>query len=223
MEFDPYDILKTLAIKTNRFIIVNAPSDELSVETYKEASYELQTYSFRLRTGLLSGGYSLLWHKRAIFNPRWSQSWIRIQFLQSKDFFAFVGFKETSLPPSYDMVQSHIGIMAYDGKLYLSSADGSYQQRIEVYPASLTKDRVYLINRNEIWRYEPPEPRETISAGELPAEFWQGHMKLKFLGKLNVYEVRDQFHYFVAYIESLRNVNCELELKFFMHASKYAD
>jgi len=149
------ELLNWLAVDNNHFFYDNFQSTEqINTALTQTGFIRPLLHQFELTTGVQSGSTARAYYDMPIFNPLYSRLFVRLFMGNMKDCFMFIGFKANNDAPTFDMAESHSGIMVHEGKLYFSTAneigDTPGQQRVEITGLDMTRDYIYEIAYNAL-------------------------------------------------------------------------
>jgi len=149
------ELLDWLGVQNNHFLYDNFQSTEqINAAVTQTGFISPVLHEFKLATGVQSGSTARAYYVQPIFNPVYAKLLVRLYVGSMADCFAFIGFKANNDAPTFNMAESHSGIMINDGKLYFSTANelGSApgQQRVEITGLDMTRDYVYEIAYNKL-------------------------------------------------------------------------
>ena len=157
------------------------------------------------------------------FNPLYGERAWKFRLKTMNDCFVFIGFKETTGEPSYDMVESHTGFMLYDGKLYASVGNGTDQQKVEIIGIDLTRFQNYKIIYNRFYIEPLPLRENYLGIPSILTTFPRIKREYKLMTTLTNYPPINMNHHLIQFIKNSTNENQFIELKRFIYKEVYAD
>ena len=172
-----------------------------------------------IHTGRSSPSWSLMYYDRQAFNPIYGEIIFKVRINSQENVLAFFGYLGDLTIISEDMITSHIGIIVHDGHVFFSSANGSYQEKVEIMGLDLTK--VYEIKISELAISIKPLP-QVISYLGLP-EVEYAPREWRKIGELTTYIPKDLMHYIAAYVENSTNADKYLTFNRIIYKERYAD
>jgi hypothetical protein len=218
------EFIEELQSKFNYFLVDNFYSTERLTEVAtKTGSITKQLFELVLKTGTLSGSTAKVYYDSNFFNPHYSTAFFRMHFNSLSNTFAFVGFKKTYADPTWDMTESHAGLMLREGKIYLSTANelgvAHGQQRTEISGIDLTRDFIIKIEKNKLSSMPLPQIIPYFDTFRIiaPDRIWT----LKVTN--STYPPEDTAHYIMFFISNTTNNNKEVALRHFCYLEEYAD
>jgi hypothetical protein len=142
-----------------------------------------------------------------------------MQFSSAKNIFAFVGFKEYPEDPQSQMTENHSGIIVENKKLYFSTGNGKFQQKVEILGIDITRDFVYKIKYNELHTCPLPQIIPYLDTFRIitPDRVWTMNQKN------STYPPGDTGYYFMVFLKNLTNEDKFINLKSFVYLQEYAD
>ena len=223
-EIDKFEFLDMLATKFNKFLFDNFNSSEnLNIAAVGTGEVTPALFDLDLRTGYLANSSALAYYSTPWFNPVYATLIIRAYLGSMADCFAFFGFKEGSNPPTFDMTESHAGIMLSGGKMYFSTArttdELTGQQRVEITGFDMTRDFIYKIEFNKLSTQPLPQVIPYFDGFRIitPDRIWT-------LKQTNsTYPPWDEVHYLMFYIKNTTGADKFLKIKALTYGEEYAD
>ena len=225
---DKWELLDTLAAQFKLFMHDNFLStDKINSAVLGTGEVTDAVMSLKLSTGILSNSYAKIYYELPLFNPHYSQIIFRVRLNSMASCIAFFGFKETSADPSFDMNESHAGILVYNGKVYASTgrlvSEGPpaiyEQQRVEITGIDMTRDFLYKIIGSSFYTQPLPQIIPYFDTFRIitPDRIWT-------LNSANTtYPPNDHVHYIVAFIKNFVNSNKYLDISHITYGEEYAD
>lgn len=218
------EFLQELQQKYNHFLVDNFYStSNLEEVVTQTGTVSKELFELLLSTGVQSGSTSKVYYNKNRFNPHYSKAYFRVKFSELTNAFAFIGFKKTTGDPTWDMTESHSGLMLHSGKIYLSTGSeegiNDEQQRIEISGIDMTKDLIIMIEKNKLFSMPLPQVIPYLDTFRIisPDRVW----RLKVTNSTTPPE--DVTHYIMFYIENTTNNNKEVLLRHFCYEEEYAD
>ena len=218
------ELIEELQSKINHFVIDQFYSTENLVEVITQTgSLTRQLFELIFETGIQQGSTVKAYYNNNKFNPHYSKAYFRVSFENLSDVFAFVGFKKTTGDPTWDMTESHAGLMLHEGKIYLSTANelgvSHTQQRTQISGVDLTKDMVIKIENNKLFTMPMPQVIPYFDTFRIisPDRIWT----LRVTN--NTSPAEDLNHYIMFFISNTTNNNRKMFVRHFMYAEEYAD
>ncbi len=218
------DVFELFGTQFRRFLYDNFYSTETMNDAVTQTGYVIKYLSeLELATGVQEASTAKVYYNFPAFNPHYSKLFFKLQFSSIQNIFAFVGFKETTNTPTFDMTESHAGFMFYNGSVYSSTGNNDplnpLQQRIFIAGMVPTNNLVYRIIKNRFAYYPLPisEPyfdgiETVVSTRKWGAETLNGSVA-----------PRNQDHYFMAHIENNTGADVQLRIKHVLYGEWYAD
>jgi len=177
----------------------------------------------KVSAGVTSLSSAFLNYKGIFANPHYGELIFKLRVNTKENVLAFWGFKESKNDPTYDMVESHCGFMIATvnniPKIFLTSADGNTQQRVEVATIDPTLMYEYKIVYNKF--YYKPLP-QVISYLGLPT-IKSVDRSWKLLQTNDIYPPEDKTHYIVVFIKNTAITEKYLRLNRIVYKEEYAD
>jgi hypothetical protein len=197
------------------FLSTETQEYEFEGTGYKNAS----ATNVEIHTGRNSPSSCLMHYDRQAFNPRYGEIVFKVRINSQENVLAFFGYLSDLTIISEDMITSHVGIIIKNGHVFFSSADGSYQEKVEIMGLDLTK--VYEIKISELAISIKPLP-QVISYLGLP-EVEYAPREWRKIGELTTYIPVDEMHYIAAYVENSTNADKYLTFNRIIYKERYAD
>lgn len=208
----------------NRFVYDNFLTTESLVSSLSGSSaLQPKLFAVDLSTGIQQDSENMLSYDNNLFNPVYSQAYVRFTMPEITNCFAFIGFKQTLAAPTLDMTESHAGIIVSGGKIYWSTG-GTKGTRTGYTNHSMTgldlaRDSIFLIENSKLMYYPLP----------VVVPYYDSFY-VKSLGRVWSLKARntsftpeDRAHYFVVYIKNTTGNNKSLLLKNFTYLENYVD
>ena len=212
----PYENTEDL----NKYLYDNYYSTEqLNLTTTGTGYLRNNIFELSQETGVTESSISMINYSLNYFNPLYAEAVWKCYMNSMDDCFAFFGFKETLAEPTFNMTESHAGIMVSDGKLYASVADGYTQQRVEIVGIDMTRVQNYKIEYNKF--YIQPLPVIEIMLG-LPKVISVERV-WKLQTTLSNFPPENQVHYIVQYIKNTVGADKRIVFNRFIYKEVYAD
>lgn len=212
----PYENAEDL----NKYLYDEYYSTEmLEQQTLITGDIQRKIFELTLSTGVTHKSVAMTNYNIPYFNPLYAEAVWKCYMDSMKDCFAFFGFKESLLEPTYEMVESHSGFMIHDGKLYASVADGYTQQKVEIIGIDLTRVQNYKIEYNKFYIQPLPVIEEQLGLPMI--------LSIKRIWKLKTtlsnFPPENKVHYIVQYIKNNINANKVIKFNRFIYKEVYAD
>lgn len=180
---------------------------------------EIKPTYLKMSCGVTKSSYAHINYDGKFFNPLYAEAVFKLQLNTKTDMIAFWGFKDSLDAPTANMTESHAGFLIADNKIYLSTADGDNQQKVEINTIDVTKMFEYKIRYNE-FSYKPlPEIEMQLSLPTIISvdRVW------KLLQTNSNYPPENQSHYLVAYIGNNATTGKYLYINRIIYKEQYAD
>jgi len=173
----------------------------------------------KMSAGVTSGSFAWLNYAGPYFNPLYSEIILKMKLNSKENVFAFWGFKETLADPTLNMTESHAGFMISGSKLYVSSADGYTQQRVEILAIDPTLMYEYKIKYNEFWYKSLPQIETYLGLPSIRRveRIWT------LLQRNTNYAPENMTHYIVLFVSNLTITEKFLLLNRIVYKEEYAD
>ena len=218
------EMIEELQKKYNCFLIDQYYSTEHLVEVLTQtASTTKELFQLLLSTGIQEGSTAKVYYDLNRFNPHYSKAYIRLSLNSVKDVFGFIGFKLTTGDPTYNMTESHAGILVNDGKIYLSTGSeiGTIvgYQNTEISGIDLTRDFIMMIERNKLSTMPLPQVIPYFDTFRIVTANRVWTLKVAN----NTYPPEDVTHYFMYFLKNETNEDKRLTLRHFCYLEEYAD
>lgn len=183
------------------------------------ATTEVRVTELIHETGSTQSSISETYYNLNIFNPVYASAIYKVYLSSMENVFTFFGFKETIAEPTFAMTESHSGIMCYNGKMYVSVADGYTQQRIEIPTIDMTEVKQYKIEFNKFYMQPLPQIEEILGIPNILSvnRIWG------LVAECNSYPPINQVHYLVNYIKNSVNSTKRMTINRFIYKEVYAD
>lgn len=183
------------------------------------ATVETEITELIHETGSTQNSVSETYYNLNIFNPIYASAIFKIYLSSMNDVFSFFGFKETTAEPTFAMTESHSGIMCYNGKMYVSCADGFTQQRIEIPTIDMTEVKNYKIEFNKFYMQPLPQIEEILGIPNILSvnRIWG------LVATCDSYPPINQVHYLFNYIKNSVNSTKRMTINRFIYKEVYAD
>ena len=214
------DVPYTNAEDLNKYFYDNFSTTEMIEQLSTQTGLvEPKIFECLLTTGVTASSIAETYYNNNYFNPLYAEAVWKLRLNEMDDCFAFWGFKETLDEPTYNMIESHAGFMVYQGKLYASVADGTYQQRVEIVGIDCTRVENYKIAYDRFSIQPLPYIEENLSLPEIISikRIW-GEPKV-----LGNYPPKNQVHWIMQYIKNSVGKEKNLKINRFIYKEVYAD
>lgn len=218
------DLVQELQRKYNVFLIDNFYSTEhLSEVKTQTGSVTRELFSLLLNTGIQANSTVKLYYDLNRFNPHYSKAFIRLTLSSVKDVFVYIGFKKLYGDSTYNMTESHSGLLIYSNKVYLSTGNEigvtSGYQNTEISGLDLTRDYILMIEKNKISFMPLPQIIPYFDTFRIisPDRVWT----LKATNA--TYPPEDLTHYWMFFIKNLTNEEKTVRIRHFCYLEEYAD
>lgn len=194
-------------------------SDQFESLTSGDAYYNHAPTDLLLNAGTVENSYIRLNYIGNNYNPLYSEIVFKLNLSSKDNIFAFWGFKKTLDAPTENMTESHAGFMIINNKVYLTTADGDNQQKVEIVTIDITKVYEYMIKFNQ-FSYKPL-PQVEIYLG-MPsisrvARVW------KLLQTNSTYPPENEVHYIMMYLQNKTIIQKTLNINRIIYKEEYAD
>jgi len=198
-------------------------TEQIEEKTTAEAYNIWEIGEITMSSGIPTGGYSMIYYNKAIFNPKYADVIFKLRLTSSKDIKAFFGFRTNITEPDINMTESHIGVLIWNvgGKtrVYLSSGNGSNQQKTEISGLDLTETYEFMLS--EYGLYIRPTPKTLIIHG-IPTDISVDRTWKQYTRNTTITPINTK-HYLTIYIGNLTNAEKILYLNKIIYKEKYAD
>jgi len=214
------ELIKVIGEDFTRFMHVNFLSTEqITFKQLGSGGFTKNIFELIMSTGSTSNSYAWMYFDVANFTIKFGTLLFKAVFSEEDGYFAFMGFKENLNEPEFNMTDNHAGFMVYDGKLYISVADGDNQQKLEIVGFDWTNNLLYKVKYNEFWLKPLPVIVPYFDGWriEKPMREW------KNLGTLGTFPPTDQAYYLMFYIKNSVNYDRRLTIKHIVYGEEYAD
>jgi len=222
------ELLELLATDFNKFIyddfnyiqnwrLFSAPG--LTFAKTGSAEEDIKLLQMRMNTGIQANSTLFGYYNYNIFNPMYGKAYFHLQLSSMKNIFVFFGFKETLDLPTSAMTEKHIGIMVENNKMYLSSSDGTTQQKVEIVGLDMTRDNIYRIENDKLYTYPFPYYSPYLDNVRLitPDRIWTMRQQN------STYPPDDTAYYCCFFIKNLTGADAYINVKKFIYGEEYAD
>jgi len=194
-------------------------SEQFEADTGGTGYITPKATEMKMSAGVTSESFAWINYVGPYFNPLYAELILKLKLNSKRDMFAFWGFKEGLGNPTFNMIESHTGFMISNNKLYVSSANGYTQQRVEIMEIDPTLMYEYKIKNNEFW-WKPLPQIETYLG--LPSirrveRIW------KLLQRNTNYPAIDEAHYIIIFVSNLTITEKYLLLNRIIYKEVYAD
>lgn len=223
MEFTN-EVIEELQRKFNLFLVDNFYTTEQLIEVFTQTGFSTkELFRLELSTGIQADSTIKFYYNLNKFNPHYSKAYFRLNFSSLKDVLAYIGFKRNFTDPTYDMTESHSGLLIYQGKPYLSTGNqiglSAGFQNTEISGIDFTRDFIIKIENNKLSTMPLPQIIPYFDTFRIisPDRIWT----LKVTN--STYPPEDLTHYMVFFIKNLTNENRDLTLRHFCYLEEYAD
>ena len=178
-------------------------------------------------TGIQQGSVARPYYTRNVFNPLYGKLRIKLRLNEAASTFFFMGFKHTAAAPSWHMTESHVGIMLYQGTLYLTTGNGdpSYPAfQVTAIPSfSMSDWHVYEIAATSFRYWTVPCTVPYFDANVLPS-LKEGMIRKWSPWYRNLNTLPDDtVHYLVLHVENLVGSTRYCEAEFIDYQEVYPD
>lgn len=225
---DKWEWLKTMATRFNLYLLDYFKGTEHIYTANTQTGYTTaETFSLKCETGVQQDSVNKWYYDSKYFNPRYGKAYIRLRLNSMADCFMFVGFKSTLDDPTWNMTESHVGLMLREGVLYLSSANelgaAPDQTREAVSGVDLTSDYIFEIANDTLSTFQLPlivpyfDTMVWDKLGNTSTYVWQQ--------KAQTAETPpdDQTHYFVFYLTNTVGSNKYATIRQITYGERYVD
>ena len=222
------DLFGLLGDDLTHFMFDNFASTEMQMQELTGTGYLNPLYfSMNLYTGVQAKSSARFWYNSPFANPYFSMLLLKARFVDPANTFAFFGFKESALAPTFNMTESHVGFMlqqtAFGPRLFLSTGDGAtptpHQQITQIEGWDPTNWHSFKIELTKFGIKPLPiiipyfNDIEYIEKGRLWAN----------VGQLSNIMPQNKVHYLTAYIENSAGADKHLEISHIIYGERYAD
>ena len=229
---DMSELLELLATKFNRFLFDNFCSTEnLNAAETGTAEISSSIFELKLNSGVLASSTAKAYYNLNLFNPVYSNLYMRFYLNSMADCKVFLGFKESTDDVDWaDAVQvkeSSVGLMVENGKLYAYSSRMTAagppavysQQKTEISGIDVTKDFIYKIINEKFFTQPLPQVIPYFDDFRIitPNRIWTQR------ASNGTYPPEDKVHYLVFCIENTTGAEKILRIKNITYGEEYAD
>jgi len=179
--------------------------------------------SVLLETGVYSPSSARVYYTTPIFNPKLSSLFFKARFSSGSDVLAYAGFTESLANPVHDSVETHAGLLIYNGGVYFSSGHthgtAAKFRNVRISGIDPTRWLVYKISGHEFSWFPLPVvvPYFDDFIVSKPGNVWSNVTRNSDAQPLN------QAHYFQAFIQNETNENKTFELEKLLHVERQPD
>jgi len=218
------EFIDELQKKYNCFLIDQFYSTQnLNEVLTQTGSSTKELFQLRLSTGIQANSTVKFYYNLNRFNPIYSKAYFRLSFSDIKDILAFVGFKKTYTDPTYNMVESHSGLLINNNKPYLSTGNElgltAGYQNTEISGIDFTRDFIVKIENNKLSTMPMPQIVPYFDTFRIISKSRVWTMKVTN----STYPPEDVTHYIVFFIKNLTNEDKRLTIRHFCYLEEYAD
>jgi len=227
-----WDWLRSQATRFNLYMLDNFEGTENIFTANTGTGYTTaETFNLQCETGVQANSVNKWYYDSKYFNPLYAQTYIRWRINNPDSCFMFIGFKDSLDDPTWDMTESHYGIMLHDdgsgGQLYLSSANtlgaAPGQQRQAISGILPQSDYIYKLGNNALYTYQLP-----VVIPYFDSEVFdklQNINTYQWLLKAtnNSFPPDDQSHYFMFYISNTVGANKQVNFRQITYGERYVD
>jgi len=218
------DLIEFFSAKANRVMCDNFLSaDALNRTVTGSSVITPRLFETILQTGILQGSTARVNYNSNYFNPHFSTTLFRLNMDSISDAFMYVGFKASLAAPSFDMTESHAGLVLHNGSLYFSTGNESGVSagyiNTNLSGIDLTKDNIFKIEYNKL--SVMPMPQRFPYFGGFTKVEADRVWTQKALN--SSFPPDDTMHYFVIYLKNLTSTNVALYFRKFAYIESYAD
>ena len=222
------EFIEELQKKYNCFLIDQFYSTEKLTDVLTQTGeVTKELFQLTLKTGIQANSTVKIYYDLNRFNPLYSNAYFRLTFTDIKDVLAYVGFKKTYADPTFNMTESHSGLLISNhagvAKPYLSTGNElgvtvGYQNT-EISGIDFTKDFIVKIENNRLSTMPLPQIIPYFDTFRIisPDRIWS----LKVVN--STYPPEDVTHYIMFFIKNLTNEDKRLTLRHFCYLEEYAD
>ena len=205
--------------------------DHIDTSVVQTASVTENVTQLLLATGVQEASDVRANYDRTFFNPRYGTLRVKVRLNSMADSFAFFGFKSTLADPSWQMTESHAGVMLYNGVMHAvtgGSLKGNPPGVVDYQVTPLmdldaTRWIVYEIEFNKIRWYSTPYTVPYFDKN-VPPKLKQGIIRKWSLPYVNgVVLPQDELHYIVFYVKNEVGTNKSLEVQHVTYSEVYPD
>ena len=218
------EFIDELQKKYNCFLIDQFYSTQnLNEVLTQTGSSTKELFQLRLSTGIQANSTVKFYYNLNRFNPIYSKAYFRLSFSDIKDILAFVGFKKTYTDPTYNMIESHSGLLINNNKPYLSTGNelglAAGYQNTEISGIDFTRDFIVKIEGNKLSTMPMPQIVPYFDTFRIISENRVWTLKVTN----STYPPEDVTHYIVFFIKNLTNEDKRLTIRHFCYLEEYAD
>jgi len=222
----PYfeDVVQELQKKYNLWLLDNFYSTEHLTEVITQTgSITKELFQVVMNTGVQENSTVKMYYDLNRFNPHYSKAFFRVNFESIADATAFVGFKKYYTDPAFNDVESHCGLLLYNGNLYLSSGNQlgvavGYQNTL-ISGIDLTRDFIIQIEKNRLFSMPLPQVIPYFDTFRIISEDRVWTLKVTN----SSFPPEDLTHYIVYFIRNHVNASKKMTLRHFCYLEEYAD
>lgn len=178
-----------------------------------------EPFELQLATGATDASSVMVYYDSAFMNPWYATLIWKMQLSSAANVFAFVGMKETTGAPTSVMVESHIGVMVENGKMYFSSADGYDQQKTEITGYEITDALLFRLDVRKLAIRPVPVQFNLFDS----FRYEQLGRKWSNENDNGTSPPKDEEHYFVFYIGNTTAADKKLYVNHVTYGEIYAD
>jgi len=194
-------------------------TEHLEINTTNSGSVGKKIHELKLSTGAISESVVRVNYDYPIFNPRYSELVIKARLNTKENVIAYLGFMDSIQEPSENMTFSHAGFLIINNKIYVTSADGYYQQKAEIVGLDITKPHEFKIKFNEF--YIKPLPYVISYLGLPYIESVKREWEL--IQKNTTYYPEDKVHYIVFYLKNTTTEEKFMYVEKIIYKEEYPD
>ena len=218
------EMIDELQKKYNCFLIDQFYSTEHLIEAVTQTgSVSREIFQLQLSTGIQANSTAKVYYDLNRFNPHYSKAFFRLTFTDIKDTLAYIGFKLTYADPTYNMTETHSGLLIYNNKIYLTTGNeiGTTvgYQNTEISGIDLTKDFIIQIEKNKLSTCPLPQIIPYFDTFRIISP--DRIFTLKATN--STYPPQDVVHYIMFFIKNSTNEDKRLTLRHFCYLEEYAD
>jgi len=218
------EFIEELQKKYNCFLIDQFYSTEKLTDVLTQTgTVTKELLQLTLKTGIQANSTVKIYYDLNRFNPLYSKAYFRLSFTGISNILAYVGFKKTYTDPTFNMTESHSGLLINNNKSYLSTGNElgvtAGYQNTEISGIDFTKDFIVKIENNRLSTMPLPQIIPYFDTFRIisPDRIWS----LKVVN--STYPPEDVTHYIMFFIKNLTNEDKRLTLRHFCYLEEYAD
>ena len=205
--------------------------ENIDTSVTQTAAVQESVTKLLISTGVLEASEARANYDTASFNPRYGKLRVKVRLNSASDSFVFFGFKKTLSAPTWNMDESHSGLMLHNGIMYAVTG-GSLKnnppdivdyQATPIADIDPTRWIVYEIEFNKIRWYSLPFMVPYFHKN-VPDKLKQGIIRKWSAPYVNgVVLPEDAMHYIVFYVKNSTGNTKSLEVQHVTYSEVYPD